>query len=191
MPAAYRYLLSLALIRRPHPLDLLQHRLPGGGCDPLDVLHRQFIRLDRLQDLAHSALATIHPSLSLAADTYPHPDSTRLKSPILKMQHMGVILDDDGDDRHTGLDSQMERSLFERQQVRLAEVRTCALGKDPDALLVPLDLVNGAVECRDGGFPVASVDEDGSAQGHCLGYQPRSHVSHRHRRNGGKPTKPP
>ena len=40
---------------------------------------------------------------------------------------MRVILDDDGNDRHTSLHSKVEGALLERQQVGLLKIRSRAL----------------------------------------------------------------
>lgn len=79
------------------------------------------------------------------------------------MQHMGVVRDHDRDDRDAGLNSEVESPLLEREEIRLREVGAGAFGEDPDALLVTLNLADGAVEGSDGGLAVRAVDEDGSA----------------------------
>lgn len=79
---------------------------------------------------------------------------------------MRVALHHNRHDWHASLHGQMERTLLERQHLRLIGVASRALGEDEDALAVVAHFVGGAVERLDGRLAVGAVDEHGAGEGH-------------------------
>lgn len=93
-------------------------------------------------------------------------DRTSMEPELLRIQHMRIVFGDDRHDVHARLDRQMERSLLERQQLRLGRVAARALGEDEHALLERLHLPGRPVEGLDGRLAVRAVDEHRPGQRH-------------------------
>lgn len=79
---------------------------------------------------------------------------------------MRVVLGHDGHNWHASLDSQVERTLFERQQCRLIRVTPRALGEDEHTLAVSLHFHNSTVKSLHSSLAVRAVDEHSPREGH-------------------------
>ena len=72
-------------------------------------------------------------------------DGARVKDHALDVEHVGVVCDDAGHDRNTGLNSKVESTLLERQQGGILGVAARSLGEHVDALSLVLDLLRGTL----------------------------------------------
>jgi hypothetical protein len=128
------------------PYQLLEHRVARLLHERVDVLRGHALGADRRED----------------ADV----DDAGAERALLDVQDVCVVCNDDGDDGDLGLDGEVERALFEGQQLRLVGVGARALGEDEDGLALGAHRACGRVEGGAGGGAVCAVDEDGFGERH-------------------------
>lgn len=93
-------------------------------------------------------------------------DRAGFESHIARGQHVGVVFRNHRNNRHTGLDGEMESTLLERQQLGVVGVTPSTLGKDKDALALGAHLFRSGVECLDGRLAVGAINENRSRKSH-------------------------
>ena len=154
-------------------------RWPIHALTPTGLLHRDALSLDSLMQslqlpqhlLPRLRQQSIHilPRFSLGRNGLQHPsrDPSTPENLPLHVQHIAVVRHHNGYDGHLRLDREMERSLLERQQVRVIVVRPRALGKDVHGLARRMHLLRCSVESCDSLGSGAAFDKDRFAQRHC------------------------
>lgn len=93
-------------------------------------------------------------------------DVARVKDPVLNVQDVAVVGDNDGNNGNASLDSEVEGALLKRQQDGILGIASSAFGEHVDALFLGLDLLGGALHGGAGILGVCAVNEDGAAERH-------------------------
>lgn len=90
-----------------------------------------------------------------------------MKFAFLHVENVAVVCDDDGHNRDSGLDSEVEGALLEGEEFGLLGVGARAFGEDEDVLALGAHGFGGGVEGSAGGGTVCAVDEYRFGEGHC------------------------